>query len=584
MKKLLSAMLALMLMVSLLPGALGECYEVYEAVIACGLTEKTELRVMPDADAAPLGLFYPGTPVTVLDDGMREGYALVRIGRLNGYLPAESLMRKNRNYGAPELFFTAEVRFGETLLRDAPRNGKGLNTVFGRVYVLGETADGWRYVADQDMESFGYVRAGYLTGEEFSVDRAFLTPADGGDEVTLYRDRGLTEPAAVCYAGSTVRVLACSPDGWAEVVCYACEDIDNAYGTVEGYVAQRELRVFCQRWEVKNLSVKGTAKEDIRIADGSVTAPRGAALAVAGETEKEYQIVYADPASLQHVSSLVPKDVIETAGQRADGQNPPRIAFGHIENAEGDPSAARLYAFPGGEEIDLAEYALFEILAEGDTWYQARQAYRPNFFLDREGTATVTRLYPENAAERGAGVWTAGAEDAGLWLLTADSGETAELTLAQPRRETAEEYAVRADENYTVLISEGTEVTLRGGGRLIPAAAGSLPRLVDEHPADTAVETEVFTGSGRFFCDLQVPDKADFFGWRVKAAPGAEDSWLEVADLFGCGDGRIVLAGDGKEMTEERPDFDGQYVYLDLFPGQFLEVHDCVVEISYGNG
>ena len=37
-------------------------------------------------------------------------------------------------------------------------------------------------------------------------------------------------------------------------------------------------------------------------------------------------------------------------------------------------------------------------------------------------------------------------------------------------------------------------------------------------------------------------------------------------------------------MTEERPDFDGQYVYLDLFPGQFLEVHDCVVEISYGNG
>ena len=250
------------------------------------------------------------------------------------------------------------------------------------------------------------------------------------------------------------------------------------------------------------------------------------------------------------------------------------------------------------------ETGLCEIIGEGDGWYQARRLYEPNFFVDREGVRIITKLYPEAAQEKGPGEWTAEEADEGLWLLTVEKGNEAHLTTAL--QEIIDEIDAAAEdttETYTVYILPGMEVSLTGDAALTPAAEGALPVILPEHPADMFTETVIFSGSGRFFCDLQLSEYTNYYGYRVRPLPGAENSFATVdslfADAYGHAESVTVIFSDpetgdtGEDECSTRRTWrwwrgtgdTGEDEWLiDLFPGQFLKLENCILEICYGNG
>lgn len=120
------------------------------------------LRRSASTSAKSLGLFYTGTPLTVLSY-TRTGWAYVRIGQMEGYLDADYLTE------------TAPTRYGETRivrnsrasglnLRALPSTGGELLTFvenYESVTVLGDLTDGWCYVDYQGT-------LGYMLGSSLS--------------------------------------------------------------------------------------------------------------------------------------------------------------------------------------------------------------------------------------------------------------------------------------------------------------------------------------------------------------------------------------------------------------------------------
>lgn len=105
------------------------------------------LRQSASTAAKSLGLFYTGTPLTVLSY-TRTGWAYVRIGCVDGYIDAD--------YLSP----TPPTRYGETrIIRNSRATGLNLRSMpstggevldfapnYSHVTVLGDLSDGWCYV------------------------------------------------------------------------------------------------------------------------------------------------------------------------------------------------------------------------------------------------------------------------------------------------------------------------------------------------------------------------------------------------------------------------------------------------------
>lgn len=586
MKKWLTAALCALVMLALIPSARAKDFGTYKAVVANPVvTDRLNLRIKPDTDSESLGRFYSGTPVTVADDGIREGWALVTIGELTGYVRTEYLMRENRNYEAPKLFSTARLKKGSAYLRSAPEGtGEQMGLISGFVYVLGDVGDDWRYVQAKDKYDrvlYGYVRTSELTDHATAIEMAYLWPARGGDRVTVYAEKELKTAKAFYYAGAPVRVTDSSRAGWARVECPGVLPEEDTTVTVQGYVKAEDLKVFCQPWEVMSRAKAGLAARDLTLPESPhVFVPKGAALVVVGETAGKYHIIYGNAFSGLEVTDLVDQNDVVLTGETADRMIPPRRAFALLPQEAGEIPLkdGTLDAYAG-----LTDLTLCEIIGEGDTWYQMRQAFRPGFFVEKEGVRVVSALMHDTEDIRGAGAWTAAEKDAGLWVLTVEAGKSGSVTLKNPDAYHGAESPAE-DYRYTFYIAPGTEVNAEGDAILTAATEGSLQRLLPAHPADTYSDRVVFSGSGRFFCDLQLPEDANYYSWRVRPIPGSEDSWLRVSSIFtdACG------AWDGVEAVRLAGDFDGgaqaDIWYLDLFPGQFLEVTNCIIEIYYGNG
>ena len=105
------------------------------------------LRKSASVSAKSIGLFYTGTPVTVLNY-TRSGWAYVRIGQIEGYMDADYLASlKPSQYGAK---YTVRNSHATGLnLRTLPSTGGELLSFapnYATVTVLGELTDGWCYV------------------------------------------------------------------------------------------------------------------------------------------------------------------------------------------------------------------------------------------------------------------------------------------------------------------------------------------------------------------------------------------------------------------------------------------------------
>ncbi len=119
------------------------------------------LRKSASVSAKSLGLFYTGTPVTVLSY-TRDGWAYVRIGQTEGYMDANYLASlKPTQYGAK--FTVRNSRATGLNLRALPSTGGELLDFapnYATVTVLGELSDGWCYV--EYNGKLGYMMGTYL--------------------------------------------------------------------------------------------------------------------------------------------------------------------------------------------------------------------------------------------------------------------------------------------------------------------------------------------------------------------------------------------------------------------------------------
>ena len=123
------------------------------------------LRKSASASSKSLGLFYTGTPLTVLSY-TRTGWAYVRIGCTEGYVDADYLSaaaptrygetRTIRNSRATGLNLRSQPSTGGELLDFAPN--------YSVITVLGDLSDGWCYV-----EYNG--KLGYMLGDALEKDK-----------------------------------------------------------------------------------------------------------------------------------------------------------------------------------------------------------------------------------------------------------------------------------------------------------------------------------------------------------------------------------------------------------------------------
>lgn len=114
------------------------------------------LRKAASSSAKSLGLFYTGTPLTVLSY-TRTGWAYVRIGQTEGYIDADYLTI-TRPTQCGEKRTVRNKRASGLNLRSAPSTGAEILTFvpnYSQLTVLGDLSDGWCYVIYEGQ--FGYM-------------------------------------------------------------------------------------------------------------------------------------------------------------------------------------------------------------------------------------------------------------------------------------------------------------------------------------------------------------------------------------------------------------------------------------------
>lgn len=595
MKRMGAVLLAAVCLVSAMGGAWAEGFAPYGAVIANPqVADRLNVRQAPDAASASLGRFYSGTPVQVLRETRDKNgtvWAYIQVGdgawedaaTVRGYVRKEYLMLKNRNYGAPQWFVSAEPANGHIAFRSAPQGGApAVGALQNAVWVLGDVGDDWRYVMSREGEGHGYVRTQQLKNKTVEIPVAYLTPSDGAEGVALYADKDLERQAGFFYAGAPVRVVDFNRAGWARVQSYGtlCTRAEAGEGFVEGYVKASELTVFIQPWEVLRRTKTGYALRDISLPRSLGVIPQGAAVTVVGEYGGKYQACYSALGSAVDFCLLTDRESLRISDGASVPEGPAPLGYAYLpipRDAEGYPEGFRQYYAPGGEWEQQGFSSVCQVLSElADDWLQVRQLPENSFFVKREaGTEIVWMdgLEPASGG-KGPGAWTAGEEDAGLWVFT---GDHAALRLKKAGSEREESYAVGEDgknASYTVYIPAGTGVTLEGEGVMTPFRRESAPILLGRNARDIREDQPIFSGTGQFFCDGQIQTCHNYYDFRIRPVPGSTDSWFRIGSLF----------ESPQEMQGGANEEDGEYAYVSLLPGDMIELHDCELYVFFGNG
>ena len=586
MKKLLSMLLILC---CLMNGAVlaeeKEAFAPYEAVIANpGIADRLNIREKPDRDAASLGRFYSGTPVTVLDevtDGHGDVWAKVQVcyaewneAVVQGYALREYLMPKNRNYGAPELFVTADPVDGRVMLLDAP-GGSQIAAANGPVFVLGDVGDDWRFVQMKDRFDHGYVRTSQLKNRQVLVPEACLQSDSG--VIPVYESKDLKKEIARMYPGAPVRITDWHRDGWVK--------IENEW--VGGYVKEENALVFVQPWNVPYGTKTAYLKEAVSLTQpAAFPLPKGAAVAVEGEINGRCMVHFGSLAAAgynatERFAGLIDKDKLDVTDLPGQINGAGLLGYGLMQlkqDEEGYAEGSLVYPTPEWVNEGYAEWMdLVQVTAVTDDFVQVRYPGNSGAFVKREDVAAIIfdrDLWIGDDQEKQPGEWTAGSS--GLWELTAEEGKSASLTVVYPA---GEETWTAQDGSCAVYIPEGARAKLTEGGVLRSMNRRDMPVILDQDQAGAPLESEcLFAGSGRFLCGVQLASQYNYFSYKVLPVEGEEECWFALGNLFYGEQDRIdVPAG----LTED------EYAdswSLDVFPGDFLELHNCRLYVNYGNG
>ena len=600
MKKIVACLLALICLAGAMEYTRAEAAVLYQAVIANPhVADRLNVRSEPDPQAESLGRFYSGTPVAVLwetegSDG--DAWAFVQVGNaawesavVRGYVMKKYLMEANRNYGAPELFVTAEPVSGSTALRRQPRIGAEDtgSTLSGAVYVLGDIGDDWRYVMDEGWAAHGYVRTNQLKNKTVEIWEAYLMSADGGDRVTLYADKDLKNAVASFYSGAPVRVTDFNRAGWVRVESYGARyDSHQETPLVTGYAAQKDLLVFTQPWAVDWKTRTGYALQAIPSGrPGWAAIPRGAALEVMGEREDQYLVRYRLMGSAEDLCLLADKSAVMVSSLVSVQEGAAGIGYAWAPiqlDEEGYAMGYDAFVCPGGDTEGQEYEPLCRLLAKlpEDGFLQVRRMGEPSFFIRSEGVKIIEEkdLLPRDPAGKQEGAWTAEDKDAGLWVYTRENGGASSLTLTNESADLHETYAITEQDgsntSFAVYIPAGTQVTLTGEGILTAFdGQGAEPVLLSREGSGSVAESvPLFSGTGRFFCDLQVQTCYNYYDFRLRPIQDAEECSYRIGNLFeGAGEARTAEEEEG-------------YLYIHLSPGEFIELHNYELYLFYGNG
>ena len=636
MKRKIISILVICLMISSMPIALADRSSEYGgdadttgylAVVANpNLSDRLNLREKPDAGSKSLGRFYSGTPVyvtgreTVRDKEGREWLPVNLMGnfeagvRLEGYMLKEYLMPMNANFEAPQLFHRASVPSQTNLLYE-PRNGAEIVTTAGsgELYLLGDIGDDWRLAANQAGE-VGYVRASRIRDTRIRVDQAYLFPADGGGYTAVYADKELKKVQARLYPGASVRIVDFSrTGGWATVESFGVPpEVKNEWAwqaSIIGYVRLEDVTVFIQPWQADVKLRTGMAKTDIATEAGDETIPAGASVTVVGEMKGQYQIVYGEPGSGWYTEKMVPMAQIEMTDRLANDRGPAALGFALLPNDETDPQGnqfmmAPIEKNPGDpwqEGNDYSETRLAEIIGEvekdGVGYWQLRNHSSGNFYMEKDKCKAI--LYADMDTSRAvirnvSGPWTATKAEQGLWCFSLAPGQEGLLTLEKPDG-TLVEYEVYEETNsettYSFYLEPGTQVTVQGEGEVRPLIKGTGPNLLPPFPGDLEEHEKVFEGSGRFFCDWQIPNDINYFTLLIRPMPGSTNSYAAVSSIFGNADETELInffpvseyGWEHEGAVCEHEDVWEEFDCM-IYPGMFLEVRNCTVSVFFGNG
>ena len=636
MKRVYTVLLALCITVAAVFGALAEEYSEddwdddstgYLAVVANPiLSDRLNLREKPDINSKSLGRFYSGTPVYVTetehvwDSHGREWAQVDMLANfeagvsLTGWMLKEYLMPMNVNFEAPQLFYRASAS-PQTNLLEEPRNSADVVAMVGNgeIYLLGDIGDDWRLAANQAGE-VGYIRTSRIRNTRFEVKQAYLFPADGGGYVPVYWDKEMTKVCAKMYPGASVKIVDYSKNkGWAVVESFGVAyELKNEWvwqADINGYVRMEDVTVFIQPWQAEVKLRTGIALIDIETEAGDVTIPAGASVTVVGEMNGQYQIVYGDAAGGWYTEKMVPASQIELTDRQATDHGPAALGFALLPNDEIGPDNQEFMMVPiqknpgdpwetGG---DYSETRLAEIIGEveknGVSYWQLRNHGCGNFYMEKSRCEAL--LYADMDNTKGVvrdvnGTWTATKAEQGLWYYFLAPGEEGLLTLEKTDG-TVVEYEVyeeTANETaYSFLLEAGTKITVQGEGEIHPLQKGAGPNLLPLYPGDYEEHQVIFTGSGRFFCDWQLPDAVNYFTLMIRPMDGSADSYAAVSTLFGNTDETQLInffevSDYGWEHEGKVCENESAWEWYDclLFPGMFLEVHNCVVSVFFGNG
>ncbi len=143
--------LLFLLMLAMLPAAVHAETTLY---IDGGSADRVHLRSAPSREADSLGLYYSGTPVTLL--GMDVGWKQVRIGEETGWVMAAYLADDPKPMTGPIATVVNPNDTWVNLRAAASTKCRAVAQVptYDKVYILGEMANGWYYISWRSQEGF----------------------------------------------------------------------------------------------------------------------------------------------------------------------------------------------------------------------------------------------------------------------------------------------------------------------------------------------------------------------------------------------------------------------------------------------
>ena len=124
-------------------------------------------------------------------------------------------------------------------------------------------------------------------------------------------------------------------------------------------------------------------------------------------------------------------------------------------------------------------------------------------------------------------------------------------------------------------VTASAQITVpQNGGTLAKTRVDGLQPLVPECTSPEEGET-LFAGSGRFFCDQQAGGtNITYYSYIITPMNGYEDSYYVLSSLN---------TENGEAIREDLAPGDSVMLDRQLF-GMFLEVHNCRIQLFYGNG